>query len=44
VARSEQLAFLKQRAEAWNTWLDESPEVELDLYGANLSQGDLGSS
>jgi hypothetical protein len=41
MANEEQLALLRQGADVWNAWMEDNPEVKLDLSGAELPGAQL---
>jgi uncharacterized protein YjbI with pentapeptide repeats len=41
MANEQHVEILRQGVEAWNAWRLDSPEVELDLVGANFSRANL---
>jgi uncharacterized protein YjbI with pentapeptide repeats len=36
MANDEHVALLKQGVDAWNSWRDENPDIDIDLSGATL--------
>ena len=36
MANEEHLALLKKGVTAWNAWRDENPDIDPDLFEANL--------
>jgi uncharacterized protein YjbI with pentapeptide repeats len=36
MANEEQVALLKRGVDAWNKWRDENPNIDPDLWQANL--------
>lgn len=43
MANEEQLSILKQGVEVWNKWRTENPEIEIDLFKADLEGLDLNA-
>ena len=41
MANQKHLALVKEGAEVWNQWRDKNPEIEPDLWGADLQDADL---
>jgi hypothetical protein len=41
MANEEHIRILRQGVEVWNQWRENNPEIEVDLYNANLSYAEL---